>query len=103
MVSKMDAYAIVNRQVLQVANDTVLLDAEEIKEKPYQVRLEEAPYSIAEKRNRVEGTVVVAHDLTQYVNKFYSIVLEAGDGVAIDYLINHRVEDIDLTEFGEYL
>lgn len=103
MVSTIEAYAFVNKGVLQVANDTVLLNTEEIKDKPYQVRLEEAPYSIAEKRNRIEGTVVVAHDLSQYVNKFYSIMLDGGDSVAIDYLINVRTDDLDLTEFGGYV
>lgn len=103
MVSTMDAFAILNRSVLDVANETVLLNTEEIKDKPYQVRLEEAPYSIAERRNRVEGTVVVAHDLTQYVNKFYSIILEANKNAPIDYLICHKVDELDLTEFGEYV
>lgn len=103
MVSKISAYAIINKSVLQVANDTVLLNTEEIQDKPYQVRLEEAPYSIAERRNRLDGVVVVAHDLSQYVNKFYSIILKTKDEVPLDYLIVNRTESIDLTEFGEYV
>ena len=103
MVSIMEAFAIINNSVLQVANDTVILDTEEIKDRPYQIRLEEASCSIAEKRDRVDGTVVVAHDLTQYVNKFYSIILQAGEEVPIDYLIKHKVDELDLTEFGEYV
>lgn len=103
MVDTMDAYAIVNRSILQVANDMVVLDAEVVEDKPYQFRLEETPFSIAECRQRLDGTVVVAHDLQQYVNKFYSIILDASDSVWIDYLVDYKVEDIDLTEFGEYV
>lgn len=103
MVDTIEAYTIVNRAVLQVANDMVILDAEIIEDKPYQIRLEETPFSIAECRQRLDGTVVVAHDLQQYVNKFYSIMLDASDKVWLDYLIDYKVEDIDLTEFGEYL
>lgn len=103
MVDLIDAYKIINKAVLQVANDIVLLDQLEYEEKPYQVRLEETPFSIAERRNRLDGIVVVGHDLSEYTNRFYSITLEQSEIAMLDYLINIRHEDIDLTEFGEYV
>ena len=59
--------------------------------------------SVGGVRNRVDDTVVVGHNLTQYVNKFYSIFLDSGEVVMLDYLINVNPENIDLTEFGEFL
>lgn len=103
MVDIIDAYRIVNESVLRVAEDCVVLDTLEYEYKPTQVRLEEAVDSIAETRDRLDKTVVVAHDLSQYVNRFYSITLSTNDTVWIDYLVGHRVEEIDLTEFGEYV
>lgn len=103
MVDRIDAYRIINESVLKVANDIVALDYLETTKKPSYVRLEEAVYSVSETRERLDGTVVVAHELSQYINRFYSINLSTNDTVLIEYLIGHRVEDIDLTEFGEYV
>lgn len=103
MVSVMDVYSILNRSILTVINDMVMLDSVEFDNKPYQVRLEENSVSVAEVRNRLDNTVVVGHNLTQYVNKFYSIFLDSSEVVMLDYLINVNPENIDLTEFGEFL
>ena len=103
MVDIIDAYQIINASVLRVANDMVKLDTFEADSKPSQVRLEEAIFSIAETRQRLDGTVVVAHELSQYTNKFYSITLNTSETVWLDYLVGHTIEEIDLTEFGEYV
>jgi hypothetical protein len=103
MVSIMDAYSILNKSVLNVVNDMVLLDSVEFVDKPYQVRLDENSVSVSEVHNRLENTVVVGHNLAQYVNKFYSIFLDSSEVVMLDYLINVNPENIDLTEFGEFL
>lgn len=103
MVDIYTAYRILNKSVLDVANSVVVLDALEVDENPYQVRLEETAFSISERRNRLEGSVVVAHDVMQYVNRFYSIILDTNRTVLLDYLINIKPEDINLTEFGEVL
>ena len=103
MVDIYTAYQILNKSVLGVADSVVVLDTIEADDKPYQVRVEEATFSIAERRNRLEGSVLVAHDVNQYVNKFYSITLDTNKTVLLDYLINIRPEDINLTEFGEIL
>lgn len=103
MVDIYTAYRILNKSILDVANSVVVLDTLEVDEKPYQVRLEETTFSISERRNRLEGAVIVAHDLRQYVNRFYSITLDTDRTVLLDYLINIRPEDINLTEFGERL
>ncbi len=103
MVDRIDAYRIVNESVLRVANDLVELDVAEFKDKAQNVRLEETAYSIADARAHLDGTVVVAHDLSQYQNKFYSITLETSESVWIDYLIEQDQNGIDLTEFGEYV
>lgn len=103
MVSIISAYRLVNQSILRVANDLVGLTVLETQSKPSYVRLEESTYSVAETQERLVNTVVVAHDLSQYVNHFYSIELTTNDTVWLNYLIGHRVEDIDLTEFGEYV
>lgn len=103
MVDIYTSYKILNSSILRVARDMVLLTQVEFEDKPSQVRLEEAPFSVAERRDRLEGTTIVAHNLTQYVNRFYSIVLESDNTVMLDYLININPEEIDLTEFGEVL
>lgn len=102
MVSVMDAYSALNQSVLNVLNDMVLLDNVEFKDKPYQVRLEENVVSVADTRNRLDNTVIVGHNLMQYVNKFYSIYLDSSEVSLIDYIININPEEIDLTEFGEF-
>lgn len=102
MVTKYEAYQIVNNAILRVANDVVPLDILETDDKKYQVRMEEAPFSLTEKRERVDGVVVVGHNLSQYINKFYSITLESDTVLPIDYLINASNQKIDLTEFGEF-
>lgn len=103
MVSVMDAYSILNKSVLNVINDMVMLDSVEFDDKPYQVRLEETAVEVGESRRRIDNVVVVGHHLTQYVNKFYSIFLDLSEVVMLDYLININPENIDLTEFGEFL
>lgn len=103
MVDRIDAYRIVNASVLRVVNDMVLLDVFEVSDRPSQIRLEEAVFSVAETRERLDGTVVVAHELSQYTNKFYSITLNTSDVVWLDYLVGHNISEIDLTEFGEYV
>lgn len=103
MVSIMDAYSILNKSVLNVINDMVMLDSVEFDDKPYQVRLEETAVEVGESRRRIDNVVVVGHHLTQYVNKFYSIFLDLSEVVMLDYLININPENIDLTEFGEFL
>lgn len=103
MVDMYTSYKILNKSVLRVANDMVVLDQIEFEDRPAQVRLEEAPFSIAERKARLEGATVVAHNLAQYVNRFYSITLDSDNTVMLDYLININPEAIDLTEFGEVL
>ena len=103
MVSVMDAYSILNKSVLNVINDMVMLDSAEFDDKPYQVRLEETAVEVGESRRRIDNVVVVGHHLTQYVNKFYPIFLDLSEVVMLDYLININPENIDLTEFGEFL
>lgn len=103
MVDIYTAYRILNKSILDVADSVIILDTIEADEKPYQIRLEETTFSIAERRTRLEGSVLVAHDVRQYVNKFYSITLDTNKTVLLDYLINIRPEHINLTEFGEVL
>lgn len=103
MVDIIDAYRIVNASVLRVANDLVELESFDVTDRSSQLRLDEAVFSVAETRRRLDGVVVVAHDLTQYTNKFYSITLNTSETVWIDYLVGHSISEIDLTEFGDYV
>lgn len=102
MVDIYTAYKIINKSVLKVVNDMVVVDIEEPEIQTPVERLNEAPFPIAERRRRLQS-VIVGHDLKQYVNKFYSITLDSNEVVPLDYLIQFRPEDIDLTEFGDKL
>lgn len=103
MVDIIDAYRSINKSVLRVADDLVPLSVMEVDTQPTAVRLEEAVFSIAETQRRLDAGVVVAHELSQYQNKFYSITLETSNVVWLDYLVGHTIDEIDLTEFGEYV
>lgn len=103
MVDLMTAYQVLNKSILKVVDEVNGLDVLEFDNDPYQVRLEETAIQVSDMNNQVVKSVVVGHNLSQYVNKFYSIYLDSNEVVAIDYLININREDIDLTEFGEYL
>lgn len=99
----MDYFSILNKSVLNVLNDIVMIETVEFDDKVPQIRLEETPVSVAEVRERLNSAVVVGHNLTQYINKFYSIYLDSSEIVAIDYLINATKENIDLTGCGEFI
>ena len=103
MVNLFDAYRIINNSILRVAKELVYLEVEEVEEKAVKIRLEETQFSIAERHERLDGTVIVAHNLNEYINKFYSIHLVESDFAWIDYLIDAKTEQIDLTEFGEFV
>ena len=103
MVNIYDAYKIINKSILRVADDVVPLDILELEDRSCQVRLDEAPFSLTERRDRVDGVVVVGHNLNEYVNRFYSISLDSNVELLFDFLINAGNQQIDLTEFGEFL
>lgn len=103
MVDIITAYRIVNRSIARVAADMVCLDVLETDSSISYVRLEEATYSVAEIQQRLDNTVVVAHELSQYINRFYSINMKISDTVWFDDLLWNRAEKIDLTEFGEFV
>lgn len=104
MVSIYTAYAMINQAVLASVDSLVFLQpVEEEKVIRNYVRLEESPNTITERKTRLEKTVVIAHKLEQYTNKFYSISLEEDDFVYLDILLDASKEQIDLTEFGEFV
>lgn len=103
MVDVMDAYRALNSSVLNVINDLVPLHVLETDDSKYQVRLEDTSISVSQIHERLDNTVVVGHRLEQYINRFYSIYLDSSEVVALDILINVSPENIDLTEFGEFL
>lgn len=104
MVDIIDAFSVLNKSVLNVLDDTVLLDQLDTSNmKKDSVRLEEAVTPIADIHERLDGTVIKCHRLNQYVNKFYSIHLDESEVCCIDFLININREDIDLTEFGDFV
>lgn len=103
MVNWITAYQIINRAVLAVSSELITLEQLEVETKSNYVRLDESPISISETRKQLDACVVLAHDLTQYVNKFYAINLQEDTSIWIDYLIGHTMDEIDLTEFGDYV
>lgn len=103
MVNLIKAFQIVNESLSKIADELVVLDSVEFDDTKYQVRLEDSTYSITDSYNRIDGTVIVAHNLDQYINKFYSIELEEDNSIWLDILINSKYEQSDLSEFGEVL
>lgn len=99
MVDIFDAYRILNQSVLQVVSDTLSLNVIEAEEKQVQFRIEENPYSISDKLDRI-APVVVAHNIAQYTNRFYSIQLETKEICYLDILIHLNRDEVDLREFG---
>lgn len=101
MVDIITAYKILNKSILRVANDCVMLKPLEIEEKKeIQVRLTDEIFDISKSVSSIKATVV-AHNLSQYVNKFYGIRVLEENSVALDELLYKG--KIDLTEFGEKL
>lgn len=94
-----DGYQALNRSLHQVLEATVPLVSLEVSHKKKLVRLEESSFDIADKTERLTP-VVTAHDLNQYVNRFYSINLTEADSCWLDILLDFDPEDIDLSGFG---
>ena len=99
MVDIFDAYRILNQSVLNVINDTISLNVIEVEDKVPQYRMEETPYSISEKYDRI-APVVVAHNIVQYTNRFYTIQLDSKEVCLLDILIHLDRSEVDLREFG---
>ena len=99
MVDLIDAYRIIDKAILDVANDLVPLEQLELDVNPVVMRLHEMPYDLAARNARIKP-VVVAHDLRQYVQRFYSIQIEDSEKCLLDILIDINTEDIDLSELG---
>lgn len=94
-----DAYRILNQSVLQVIDDTVDLDILEVDKRTVKHRMVENPFSVAECYEKIEP-VVVAHNIAQYTNRFYSIQMEATERCLLDILIHLNRDEVDLREFG---
>lgn len=98
-LSYIDMYRIVNEGILRVADDMVELTELDVEDKQMQYRVEEAVFSLAERRERLTP-VVTAHNLMQYTNKFYNINLTTTEVCWLDLLIDLKQEDIDLSGLG---
>lgn len=98
---RIDAYKIVNESILKVIKDMIPIKPLEIEPPTWveQHRLVESTFQISEKSQRV-ANAVVAHNLNQYVNKFYQIDLVEGTECYLDYLIDIDYNDIDIAELG---
>lgn len=102
MVDLIDAYQVLNMSILDVINSINPLDDLHVEDKQVQVRMDEPVFSITDRQKVLNSPVIRCHNLTQYINKFYSIHLDESSTPSIDYLININISDIDLTEFGEF-
>lgn len=96
MVDIITGYSILNKQLLQVAKEMNVLSQIVLKEKPIQVQVKEVPYTISDKFERL-GPTVVAHDLSQYINRFHSIRLDSEETCMLDDLCDFNTDDIDLS------
>ena len=98
---KIDAYRIINQSILKVVKDMVPIKPLDIEPPTWveQHRLVESTFLVAERNQRV-ANVVVAHNLNQYVNKFYQIDLVEGTECYLDYLIDIDYSEINIAELG---
>lgn len=102
MVNRFDAYKIINKGIMEVADSLVELTIFDPIKKPAQLRIKEKSFNISGRQTRLTN-VIVGHNLLQYTNKFYSISMRESDQVLIDYLISIDEEPSSLTGFGGYL
>lgn len=81
-----EIYSAINKSLISVAESiTALKPVEDKKVEPY-VRLQENPFVLTEDIARV-SQVVTAHELNEYVNKFYSISLRDKTSSWLQYLL----------------
>lgn len=95
-----DGFRIINQQVANVINSVVLLEIVEVDDEKPEPRLEESTFNVAEK-TRTLRSCVTAHDLKQYINRFYSISLTEDDVCMFDCLTDclyNESEEFSLQE-----
>lgn len=95
-----DGYKIINHHLAEVVNATILLETLEVEDERPVARLEESTFNVAEK-TRTLKSCVTAHDVRQYINKFYSISLVEGETCLFDTLLdslNDELEEYSLQE-----
>lgn len=90
-----DSYWALNKSVQKVLDSVVELLVIEVPDiPPADIRLTQSTFDVAERMARV-APVVTAHDLSQYVNRFYSLDLEGSSDTWFDLLIEDE-EDLYL-------
>lgn len=95
-----DGYKIINHHLAEVVNATVLLETLNVEDERPVARLEESTFNVAEK-TRTLKSCVTAHDVRQYINRFYSISLVEEESCLFDILLdslNDDLEDYSLQE-----
>lgn len=81
------AYKLLNESVLAVAKSINVLQEVPQEKKERQFRLESNPHAISRASGR-NCSAVTAHDLSQYKNKVYTIVLQESNMSWLDKLLS---------------
>lgn len=97
-----DGFRALNVSLKSVVDSIVPVSVFETEVRPSRIRLEEATFHVADKLERVTP-IVTAHDLNQYINRFYSISLIEQERCMLDLLLDWDYEGIDLSGFGDSL
>lgn len=94
MIHILDGYELVNKSLLRVCEDIVPLHLYKDEPTAPSFRLKENPFTITDEQQERISSVITAHNLLQYSNRFYGINLREDIDVWIDVLI--AVGDRDL-------
>lgn len=96
----MDGCSVLNASLKKVLGSIVPVTVIESEPKKSYIRLEEATFHISDKKERLSA-VVTAHDLNQYINKFYSIKLMESRECLLDVIFDWNFDGIDLSNFDK--
>lgn len=103
MVNDYNAYKILNKSLLDVANSVNPLSPLEFQDiEREQIRLTEEDVYITERGHRLSTGVVSAYNLDNYRREFTSILVDVNKDNWIDFLI-FKPKVIDLSEFNQEL
>ena len=100
MVDLIQAYRAIDKSLCDVAESIVPLKVLPFENKKQKVILKDSPFNLTKKDYVLQEHIVVAHNLNQYKNIFYTIQLESSDVPWIDFLINDNEDEYGDYEYG---
>ena len=89
-----EAYHALNKSVIGVLEDLNRLEPVKDEVKVPSLRVEEVPMILTEE-SAITGSVITAHNLSQYQNNFYKLNIEEDVSTALDDLLKIDEEQVE--------